>query len=116
MYPAPLVEFLNSYYREKGITLHTSETVASTRTEGGKTIVTTSNGTEISADGVVAGLGIQPDTELAAQAGLSVDNGVVVDELLRTSDPDIYAAAMWRISTIPWWINAPASNTRTMPM
>jgi 3-phenylpropionate/trans-cinnamate dioxygenase ferredoxin reductase subunit len=92
VYPAPLVEFLNSYYREKGITLHTSETVASTRTEGGKTIVTTSNGTEISADGVVAGLGIQPDTELAAQAGLTVDNGVVVDELLRTSDPDIYAA------------------------
>ena len=92
VYPAPLVEFLNSCYREKGITLHTSETVAYTRTEGGKTIVTTSNGSEISADGVVAGLGIQPNTELAAQAGLSVDNGVVVDELLRTSDQDIYAA------------------------
>jgi 3-phenylpropionate/trans-cinnamate dioxygenase ferredoxin reductase subunit len=92
VYPAPLVEFLNSCYREKGITLHTSETVAYTRTEGGKTIVTTSNGAEISADGVVAGLGIQPNTELAAQAGLSVDNGVMVDELLRTSDQDIYAA------------------------
>jgi 3-phenylpropionate/trans-cinnamate dioxygenase ferredoxin reductase subunit len=91
-YPAPLVEFLNSYYREKGISLHTSETVKSMRVEGDKTIVTTGNGTELSADGVVAGLGIQPNIELAAEAGLKVDNGVVVDELLRTSDPDIYAA------------------------
>lgn len=92
VYPAPLVEFLNSYYREKGITLHTSQTVKSVRTEGGKTIVTTGDGTELSADGVVAGLGIQPNTELPAEAGLKVDNGVVVDELLRTSDQDIYAA------------------------
>jgi 3-phenylpropionate/trans-cinnamate dioxygenase ferredoxin reductase subunit len=91
-YPAPLVEFLNSYYREKGISLYTSETVKSMRIEGGKTIVTTGNGTELRADGVVAGLGIQPNIELAAEAGLKVDNGVVVDELLRTSDPDVYAA------------------------
>jgi 3-phenylpropionate/trans-cinnamate dioxygenase ferredoxin reductase component len=92
VYPAPLVEFLNSYYREKGITLHTTETVKCMRTEGDKTIVTTGNGTELSGDGIVAGLGIQPNIELAAEAGLKVDNGVVVDALLRTSDQDIYAA------------------------
>lgn len=91
-YPAQLVEFLNSYYREKGVTLHALETVKSIRTEGDKTVVTISNGTELSADGVVAGLGIQPNINLAAEAGLKVDNGVVVDELLRTSDPDIYSA------------------------
>jgi 3-phenylpropionate/trans-cinnamate dioxygenase ferredoxin reductase component len=92
VYPAPLVEFLNSYYRENGITLHTSQTVKSVRTEGEKTIVTIGDGTELSADGVVAGLGIQPNIELPAEAGLKVDNGVIVDELLRTSDQDIYAA------------------------
>jgi NAD(P)H-nitrite reductase large subunit len=92
VYPAPLAEFLNSYYRQKGVNLQTSETVKSVRTEGSKTIVTMGGGTEIWADGVVAGLGIQPNAELAAQAGLTVDNGVIVDELLRTSDPDIYAA------------------------
>ena len=70
----------------------TSETVKYIRTDGDKTIVTTSNGAEISADGVVAGLGILPNTELAVQAGLSVDNGMLVDELLRTSNHDIYAA------------------------
>jgi len=91
-YPQPLVEFLNSYYQEKGVTLLSSETVQSVRTTGGKTIVTTVKGMKISADGVVAGLGIILNTELAEQAGLTVDNGVVVDELLRTNNPDIYAA------------------------
>ncbi len=77
---------------EKGVTLLASETVKSVRTMGDKTIVTTGSGAEISADGVVAGLGMLPNIELAEQAGLKVDNGIVVDELLRTSNPDIYAA------------------------
>jgi NADPH-dependent 2,4-dienoyl-CoA reductase/sulfur reductase-like enzyme len=92
IYPQPLVEFLNSYYREKGVTVLASETVTSIRTDGTKKVVATGSGTEISADGVVAGLGILPNTELAVQAGLAVDNGVVVDEFLRSSNPDIYAA------------------------
>ena len=92
VYPQPLATFLNSYYQEKGVTLLASETVKSVRKAGDKTIVTTGKGLEISADGVVAGLGIQPNTGLAEQAGLKVGNGIVVDELLRTSDPDIYAA------------------------
>jgi NADPH-dependent 2,4-dienoyl-CoA reductase/sulfur reductase-like enzyme len=92
IYPQPLVEFINSYYREKGVTVLASEAVQSVHTTGAKTIVTTGNGTEISADGVVAGLGILPNTELAVQAGLAMDNGIVVDEQLRTSNADIYAA------------------------
>jgi NADPH-dependent 2,4-dienoyl-CoA reductase/sulfur reductase-like enzyme len=92
VYPPALAEFLNSYYLEKGVDVLASETVKSVRTMGGKAIVTTGNGKEISADGVVAGLGILPNAELAAQAGLAVDNGIVVDEFLRTSNPDIYAA------------------------
>jgi NADPH-dependent 2,4-dienoyl-CoA reductase/sulfur reductase-like enzyme len=92
VYPQPLVAFLNSYYQEKGVTLLASETVRSVRMICSKMIVITGNGREITADGVVAGLGIQPNTELAEKAALKVDNGIVVDELLRTSDPDIYAA------------------------
>jgi len=69
-----------------------SESVKSVRTADGKTTVVTGSGTEIPVDGVVAGLGILPNTELAVQAGLTVDNGIVVDEMLRTSNPDIYAA------------------------
>jgi len=92
VYPQPLVAFLNAYYQEKGVTLLASETVKSVRTAGSKIVVTTGKDIEISADGVVAGLGIQPNTDLAEQAGIKVDNGIVVDELLRTSNPDIYAA------------------------
>ena len=40
----------------------------------------------------VLGIGIIPNSELAQQAGLEVDNGVLVDEFCRTSDPDIFAA------------------------
>ena len=92
VYPPALAEFVNAYYREKGVTLLASESVKSVRTTGGKTTVTTGSGAEIAADGVIAGLGIQPNTELAVQAGLALDNGIVVDEMLRTSNPDIYAA------------------------
>ncbi len=92
VYPPALAAFLNSYYQEKGVTLLGSESVKSVRTSGSKTVVTTGSGKEIYADGVVAGLGILPNTGLAEQAGLKVDNGIVVNELLRTSDSDIYAA------------------------
>ncbi|MFE4333061.1 NAD(P)/FAD-dependent oxidoreductase [Streptomyces sp. NPDC056831] len=50
------------------------------------------DGTRIDADAVVVGIGATPNTQLAAESGLQVDNGVVVDASLRTSDPDIYAA------------------------
>ncbi len=46
----------------------------------------------VTVDAVVAGLGITPNTRLAEAAGLAVDDGVVVDEFLRTSHPDVWAA------------------------
>ncbi|NKB56652.1 MAG: NAD(P)-binding protein [Alphaproteobacteria bacterium] len=54
--------------------------------------VVTSSGEAIEADGVVVGVGIVPDTTLAAEAGLRVEDGIVVDEFCRTSDSSIYAA------------------------
>jgi NADPH-dependent 2,4-dienoyl-CoA reductase/sulfur reductase-like enzyme len=54
--------------------------------------VVLADGTELPADAVVVGVGIRPNVELAERAGLEVDNGVVTDASLRTSDPDIYAA------------------------
>ncbi|BCK88220.1 anthranilate 1,2-dioxygenase system ferredoxin--NAD(+) reductase component [Sideroxyarcus emersonii] len=92
VYPASLATFLNAYYQEKGVTLLAAETVKSVHRSGDKVVVTTGKGRQLVADGVVAGLGIQPNTQLAEQAGLKVDNGIVVDELLRTSNLDIYAA------------------------
>jgi 3-phenylpropionate/trans-cinnamate dioxygenase ferredoxin reductase component len=54
--------------------------------------VTLSDGTKIDTDMVIVGVGVVPRTELAAAGGLKIDNGIVVDEHLRTSDPDIFAA------------------------
>jgi 3-phenylpropionate/trans-cinnamate dioxygenase ferredoxin reductase component len=50
------------------------------------------DGTVVDADAVLVAVGVGPDTILAEQAGLAVDNGVLVDESLRTDDPNIYAA------------------------
>lgn len=51
-----------------------------------------SDGTELAVDFVIVGIGIQPATALAEQAGLKIDNGIAVNESGQTSDPDIYAA------------------------
>jgi NADPH-dependent 2,4-dienoyl-CoA reductase/sulfur reductase-like enzyme len=59
---------------------------------GGKFQVRSGNGEPVLADAVVAGLGIEPNVDLARQAGLAVSDGVEVDELLRTRRPGIYAA------------------------
>jgi 3-phenylpropionate/trans-cinnamate dioxygenase ferredoxin reductase subunit len=56
------------------------------------TAVRCSDGSRRDADLVVAGIGLHPNTELAKAAGLEVDDGIIVDELARTSDPDIVAA------------------------
>src|SRR5689334_16917275 len=55
-------------------------------------VVITSGGAEIHADILVVGIGAAPNDDLAAQTGLETGNGVLTDEALRTSDPDIFAA------------------------
>ena len=63
--------------------------------------VVTSAGVELPADVVVVGVGAAPNDELARAAGLQVDNGVLTDAALRTSDPDIYAAGDVANSYLP---------------
>ena len=76
-----------------GVTFHFDVGVREFGDAGGRvTHVVLDDGTEVPADLVIVGVGIQPNVELAQAAGLEVDNGVVTDERLRTSDPDIYAA------------------------
>jgi 3-phenylpropionate/trans-cinnamate dioxygenase ferredoxin reductase component len=59
---------------------------------GTVTGVMLSDGSRIDADMIIVGVGVAPRTELAGAAGLKIDNGIGVDEHLRTSDPDIFAA------------------------
>ena len=92
VFPADLSRSLVDYYREQGVDVRTGEGLAGLQQSAGKVVVRTTHGKEIPADVIVAGLGIQPNVELAEQAGLRVENGIVVDELLQTSAPDIFAA------------------------
>lgn len=92
VFPAALAGAVNAYYREKGVEALAGELVSDLRMRGDQTILATQAGREIVADGVVAGVGIQPNDELAKAAGLPTDNGIVVDEFLRAGLPDIYAA------------------------
>jgi 3-phenylpropionate/trans-cinnamate dioxygenase ferredoxin reductase subunit len=92
VYPPALSRFLNTYYQSKGIKLYTHENVTGIEKRDSQYMVRTSGGKELKADGVVAGIGIQPNQELAGSAGLDVGNGILVDEFLLTKNPDIYAA------------------------
>jgi 3-phenylpropionate/trans-cinnamate dioxygenase ferredoxin reductase subunit len=92
VYPPDLSRFLVEYYREKGVDVRTGQGVTAIERRNGRIAVRLSGGETVTADVAVAGIGITPAVSLAEQAGLQVDNGIVVDELLRTSSPDIYAA------------------------
>ncbi|WP_117212345.1 NAD(P)/FAD-dependent oxidoreductase [Allorhizocola rhizosphaerae] len=89
-----LAAFYRDVHADKGVAFHFGRTVTSS--DGAS--VTLDDGTSVPADVVLAGVGVSPCTELAADAGLEVDNGIVVSESLQTSAPDVYAcgdAANW---------------------
>lgn len=92
LFPRELSQFLNDYYLQKGVKVLTGKSVTDLDERGEQLVVTTGRGKDILVDGVVAGIGIVPNIELALQAELTVENGIVVDEFLRTRHPDIYAA------------------------
>ena len=92
MYPHDLSQFLNEYFREKGVEVLAGEEVAYFSTHHGKHVLKTRSKREVEAEGVVAGIGIEPNIELAKTAGLKVGKGITVDKYLTTSHPNIYAA------------------------
>jgi NADPH-dependent 2,4-dienoyl-CoA reductase/sulfur reductase-like enzyme len=92
IFPKDLAHYLNGYYREKGVDVVSNDTVTSVQKEGDRITVRTEGGHSFKVDGVVAGIGIRPNVDLAKDAGLTVDDGIVVNEKLETSVADIYAA------------------------
>lgn len=92
IFPADLAKHLVRYYRDKGVLVNPGEQVVGIARDGGSIAVSTKSGTKFDADAVIAGVGVTPETELASAAGLAVEDGIIVDEHLRTSMPDVYAA------------------------
>ena len=93
IFPAELATFVTDYYRGKGVEVLAGESVTSIEPDGEGVRVSTGGGRIVQADGVVAGLGIEPATDLAATAGLAVADGIVVDEFGRADGrEDVFAA------------------------
>ncbi|MDQ1620724.1 MAG: 3-phenylpropionate/trans-cinnamate dioxygenase ferredoxin reductase component [Actinomycetota bacterium] len=80
-------------HRRHGVDLRCKVHVTEVHGHGGRvSSVRLDDGSDVAADLVLVGVGIAPNSDLAEKAGLEVDNGITVDEHLRTSHPDIYAA------------------------
>ncbi len=95
--PDDLSLFLNQYYETRGVKVlagNLVEEVSRGRDNFSVRMksVETNQTTTLTFDGVVLGIGIKPNVQLAQDAGLSVDNGIVVNEFLQTTSPNIYAA------------------------
>ena len=94
-------DYFRALHQGHGVTV--LEGIGLTRLLGGGRVTgaVLSDGREIACDFVIAGVGVVPDTALAVQAGLAVDNGIATDGMGRTSDPHIWAAGdcasfLWR--------------------
>ncbi|MDK2981698.1 MAG: 3-phenylpropionate/trans-cinnamate dioxygenase ferredoxin reductase component [Chloroflexota bacterium] len=92
VFPENMTAFLNQYYQQKGVEIVTNVKVTNVEPAGDGYKLSLNSGQTFEIDGVVAGVGIMPDTELAESLALKVDNGIHVNETLQTTDPDIYAA------------------------
>jgi NADPH-dependent 2,4-dienoyl-CoA reductase/sulfur reductase-like enzyme len=92
IFPADLSEFLNHFYEQKGVKLYPRDPAIGLERRDGHLVLKTRSNQELVVDGVVAGLGINPNLELARMIGARTQNGIVVDEYLRTTKPNVYAA------------------------
>jgi len=92
IFPLDLARHLNGVYEAKGVTVLPGQSVIGVVKKGRSYAVRTLSGADVPADLVVAGIGVQPNAEVAEAAGLAIEDGIAVDGRMRTSDPDIFAA------------------------
>ncbi|MER8636380.1 FAD-dependent oxidoreductase [Mesorhizobium sp. M1365] len=90
--PAEIAEVIHQAHEAEGVKILCGEGIAAIADDGAEVRIALAGGHDIVADLAVIGIGAVPVTGLAAEAGLTVGNGVAVDAELRTSDPDIFAA------------------------
>jgi NAD(P)H-nitrite reductase large subunit len=91
-FPQELSDYLDDYYRQRGVEVWSGELVEEVERRDHRLHVRTKSGRQLEVDFAVAGLGVEPNTELAEKAGLKVEDGILVDPTLRTSDPHVFAA------------------------
>ncbi|MBN1460582.1 MAG: FAD-dependent oxidoreductase [Armatimonadetes bacterium] len=92
VFPEEMGRAMESVYESKGVTIRSSLRLTQIEEREGRVIAQTSSGDQLVADFALAGIGIVPNVELAERCGLETDDGILVDEELKTSHPDVYAA------------------------
>lgn len=92
VFPHSLAQFVSNFYMQKGVEVLAGEEIIGLETRGEQRVLKTKTNRDIVVDSVVAGIGIEPNVELAQTVGVEVDNGIIVDEFLRTSHLDMHAA------------------------
>jgi NADPH-dependent 2,4-dienoyl-CoA reductase/sulfur reductase-like enzyme len=90
--PREISDHHAALHRDHGVVLELGARVVDIRREFGSARLTLANGKTVRADLVVAGIGVEPNDELAQQAGLRTQRGIVVDSFGRTTDPCVFAA------------------------
>lgn len=90
--PAEIAEIIHQAHEAEGVTVLTGQGIADIADDGAEVHIMLADGQDIVADLAVIGIGAVPVTGLAAEAGLTVDNGIAVNGELQTIDPNIFAA------------------------
>ena len=91
-YGPDLSRTVTGMFREKGVEVLSNDVPVAVEHRADRYLVRTREGRTVDVDAVVAGLGLEPEVELARAAGLVASNGIAVDARLRTSHPDVFAA------------------------
>ncbi|EDP68329.1 oxidoreductase [Carnobacterium sp. AT7] len=91
-FPSELAKEYEASFREAGVELLNGRRAESYTKEDEKFTLLLDDGSTVEGDAIVIGLGVSPRISLAEQSGLKIEDGVYVDEYLRTKDPDIWAA------------------------
>ena len=101
--PSAISEHLLALHRSHGARIILGATIAGIATGGdGRPVVRLVDGQALTCDAIVAGVGMVPNDEIAREAGLACEGGVIVDSRCRSSDPDILAAGDVAVTANPW--------------
>ena len=92
LFSPEMSSFFEAYYAARSVHLIKATTVSELRGDGAVSSAVLANGQTIPCELVVAGIGVQPATEMLANSGLDVGDGIIVNEYLETSQPDVLAA------------------------
>lgn len=92
VFPEALGRAIGANYQQRGVRMLAGDTAVSIARNGEKLVTRTKGGQAVESDLVIVGVGITPATDLAEQAGLATQDGIIVNEFLQSSNPDVYAA------------------------